>query len=101
MLELELHIQLLIMIWTQWIVFYSSKILGRYLRRSINLFMDLWVSGQAPQFESLKPVKEVEDEEEKNRHFPTFPLRYLKVCVAACIWISVGDCKHWLNLPTT
>ena len=47
--------------------------------------MDLRVSRQALQSKSLNPVKEVEDEEEKNRPLPTMPLRYFKIWCATCM----------------
>ena len=63
--------------------------------------MDFRMSRQAPQSESLNLVKEVEAEEEKNKPLPAVPLRYLRTWWAACMWMFVGDCKYWLNLPTT
>ena len=47
--------------------------------------MDLRVSRQAPQSESLNLVKEVEDEEEKNKPLLVVPLGYLRTWWAACM----------------
>ena len=77
--------------------FFTFQEIGELPNNMQNPVVDFLESQQLPQSESQYPVRLQFEKLANKIPWSDVPLRYLRICLAAAKWSSVGSCIHWLN----